>query len=204
MEAHFSKKDLQNPDTVKKILNQKYTFTSIIKYMAFLILGLAAVISIPTLAGPFVIMGWLTKINEALEAYPKKHKKEQLQKLENQCNKLINQMEEEIEKNPGNASDCRKVISKCQDTIKTIHKRHKTIGNQSVITEIDGAIAIYNLLAKYIDKPRTLSKKEELGIYYLAQLLGIKESEITSIIVNKLYPESEPEWYIGFCKSVPK
>ena len=68
MEAHFSKKDLQNPDTVKKILNQNYTFTSVIKYMAFLILGLAAVISIPTLAGPFVIMGWLTKINEALEA----------------------------------------------------------------------------------------------------------------------------------------
>ena len=195
MEASFSKKQLQDPKTVEKILNKKHVFTSVIIFVSLLITIIGAIISVGILLFPLGLI--FVCIASSLSAYPKKANEKQLLKLKDQCEKLIAKMEKSIEKDPKNKSKYSEVIDNCRKTIDTIDAYYKDVSNKEKMKDIEYATELYKRLVKYIESPTSDLGPGDLDMFVVADMLGIKESDIGNAIKTNGKFEKFPFKYYG-------
>lgn len=182
LESGFSKKELQNPETIKKILNQKHAFVSIGKWMTCLIGILVTLISIPTVVGIFIFPVLFGSLLATLNDYPRVKNNKQIKKLKEQCEKLKSKMEKNIANDPKNISKYKEIIKNCDKTIDAVDEYFKKIEDKKFMAEVDKALEVYKRLVSWLDSPFS---DDDLEIFSLAQELGIKESAIISRIVKK-------------------
>lgn len=185
-EAYFSKEDLQNPNTLKKILNKKHTFISIGKCMAIIIGIILMIVSIPTLVGPLCIGIVMVNAIETLQAYPKKYEDKTISKLEKACMKYKNRLQKDLEKHPDKKSDIQKNMSEVDKVLDEIKRYRKSCEDEKFMEEIKEAKAIYADL-------RGLCKGfgiENWDFFHLAiklaKMIGITEGDIMKGIANNI------------------
>ena len=186
LETMFSKKELQDPNTIKKILNQKNTFTDIFKFTAIIIWAIGVAITmLPTLGLSLIpLSGLMVCVMIVLDAYPKKRNNKQLKQLKSQCEKLKNKSIKMVEKDSKNKSQYQEIIKNCDSVIKKIDEYFNVLISNEELEYIEYAKRLYSDLIKWLDKPYRL-EYYELIIFTIAKELGMKENDIGKILKHK-------------------
>lgn len=204
-EMHFSKKDLQDPATIDKILKRKGVFEDIIKYTTWLFAALNVVAGIVVKIelkkhdmseagaigfGVFAILELiLIKIHELVGKLPAKAYEKNMEKYKKQIMDLIEKMKKKIQEDPDNANEYKKIIKNCEAVLAEIDKREKTAKKQELRIKVRYVERCYNTLKRWWGKPHCFdfndgeafyNEYSHPGIYCLnlAKEYGISEKQI--------------------------
>lgn len=204
-ETHFTRDELQNPNTIRKILESKNYFANIAKYLIALTGIVSVVASIPFIGIPTLFMGPLGigvlfgYIYTAIDAYPIKRKEKQLKQLQDQCLTLSIKMEQACHKNPDKESTYREIIKNCNKVSDAVDTYYKKTKDKQFMDEIDDAMRIYQKLIQWLKKPHVFEETELFGMFYLAELLGIRENTVVSYLAKGGKPTCnlQRDWFSG-------
>lgn len=204
-EMNFSKKDLQDPATIDKILKRKGVFEDIIKYTTWLFAALNVVAGIVVKIelkkhdmseagaigfGVFAVLELiLVKIHELVGKLPAKAYEKNMEKYKKQIRDLIEKMKKKIQEDPDNANEYKKIIKNCEAVLAEIDKREKTAKKQELRIKVRYVERCYNTLKRWWDKPHCFdfndgeafyNEYSHPGIYCLnlAKEYGISEKQI--------------------------
>lgn len=178
LEAHFSNKDLTNPDTIKKILNTKHGYINIVQWLNTLIGIVTFIISIPTIVGPIAVVGLFSSISASLSAYPKKQNDKTIHKLEEKCKILRDKTLDYIEKHPDKKSEKQKTLDGCDSVLKKINEYYTECENEEFMDQVKDAENAIKTLVKFLEKPYELERSEIYDLAYVAKMYKVNEEYI--------------------------
>jgi len=136
-EMGFSKKDLQDPKTIEKILKRTDKYKSIYDSLLPLIALLGSVICICTFCIGFVIFIPLyNKLYEHVKAYPVKKNNKEMERLKKKCLELKKKCEEAINKDPKKSNKYREVITNIDKTLKAIEEYKNKAENEKFMKDV--------------------------------------------------------------------
>ena len=163
-EMYFSKKDLQNPKTIKKIEEiLKVTYDDIYVCIITILFILPIVISIiinPVLVLPGVIGGLALSITvllytcDLVKNMPQKAFDKNYKKFKEKVTKLKEKTQEKLDKNPGkNDSKYKEIITNCDKVLDIIQEREKKIIKENEEKDYEYVKYLYTNMIKFLEYP---------------------------------------------------
>lgn len=192
-EMYFSKKDLQDPKTIKKIediLNRtRYqNVAAIASTIAFLVpIAISIVINpllVPggILAGIALVVAIITRLYNWVETAPQKAFEKNYEKYKKQVKELKEKTEKQLAKKENSkfASKYKEIITNCDKVLKAIDEREKKIAKLEEKETYDFVKSVYEQLVKFLEQPYNCGwegyRKLE-NIVILAEKLKISEAQ---------------------------
>ena len=203
-EMGFSKKDLQDPKTVEKVLKQKQKYESIVNFVSILCIILVIIGSIITIGIGFIpLMLLFTTIYTTIESYPAKKNDKNLVKLKDKCLNLKQKCEYELEKNPDNKDNVKikEMISNIDKCINAVDDYYKRISDENFLKQINSYCIILKNIIRFMEG-KGLPNPSDLYFEYkdfftiLLKYYNISESNILQKM-SKLEPNSYPDNIYG-------
>ena len=216
-EMYFSKKDLQDPETIKKIediLNRKrYDNIATIGAIIAGILPIAisiiinpALIPAGIIAGLSLIIFILIYTYNWVQNAPQKAFEKNYEKYKKQVKELKEKTEKQLAKKENSkfASKYKEIIANCDKVLKAIDEREKQISDNNYKAEIENAIYDYKKLIKFLEYPFDFGweGETEMGsIFTTANMLKISAQQIQNKVKNTKFKSNEISLLDGIAKS---
>lgn len=201
-EMNFSKKELQNPKTLDKILKRKEFFESTTKFFSFLLYALSIAGSITI--GVFVstVASFITfpillciimYIDTNLSALPSKWYEKNYDKFINKINDLKSKMEAKMEKDPEHKEKYQKIIDGCNKVLNHIEKCSKEAEKIYRQEQLKECIDDYEELISWFEDPYTFGHTGENWYFdnfcYMCKYLKITDTQLLNTL--KKYYKTE-------------
>jgi hypothetical protein len=215
-EMYFSKKDLQDPKTIKKIediLNRtRYQNVAAIAAMIAFVVPIAISIVINPLLVPGGILAGITlviaviiRLYNWVETAPQKAFEKNYEKYKRQVKELKEKAEKQLAKkeNSKYASKYKEIITNCDKVLKAIDEREKQISDNNYKAEIENAIYDYKKLIKFLEYPFDFGweGESEMGnIFTTANMLKISAQQIQNKVKNTKFKSDEINLLDGIAK----
>lgn len=181
-EIHLSKKDLQDPKSVEKCINQAHKFDNILKGIKWVLFVFTLLLIIPSLGTILVPM---TKIMEMINGYPITRGEKNLSKLRKKAEELMNK------------TDDPKMKTNCKQVIKAVDGYYKDLENKQFMDDVDYALKTYELLVDYMqDKGAVNTREIDYDYFLIGNLLALaKELKIPENAFYNLWKTSKHNYY---------
>ena len=215
-EMYFSKKDLQDPKTIKKIEDilkrtRYQNVAAIASTIAFLVpIAISIVINpllIPggILAGIALVIAIIIRLYNWVETAPQKAFEKNYEKYKKQVKELKEKAEKQLAKkeNSKYASKYKEIITNCDKVLKAIDEREKQISDNNYKAEIEDAIYYYNKLVKFLEYPFDFGFEGEGDMgstFETAKMLNISAQQIQSKVKNTKFKSDELNLLGGIAK----
>ena len=215
-EMYFSKKDLQDPETIKKIediLNRKryQNVAAIASTIAFLVPIAISIIINPLLvpggilAGIAIVVAIITRLYNWVETAPQKAFEKNYEKYKKQVKELKEKTEKQLAKKENSkfASKYKEIITNCDKVLKAIDEREKQISDNNYKAEIEDAIYDYKKLIEFLEYPFNFGweGETEMGnIFTTANMLKISAQQIQNKVKNTKFKSNEISLLDGIAK----
>lgn len=194
-EMHFSKKDLQDPKTMEKILKRKEFFDNCIGWMTalgiILIILITIVIGIFTAAiggivvFPLLMLAFASTL-ETLMALPNKWYVKNSEKFEKQVRDLMDKTKKKLENDIKNKDKYQKIITNCQKIIDIIEKRRAEAEKEYNEKIHQEELNYYEQVVSWLEKPYEFGHTGEGGQFsewlWCAKFLKVSENDIIKVI----------------------
>ena len=197
-EMHFSRKELQDPSTIDKILKRKEFFESMISFIDFLFIAITIIgsgiigitVSVGIGLGSLTILSILTiNIILSIDSLPLNVYNKNINKYKSKIEKLIDICNKNIEKDPKNKNKYQEIINNCkkvQDKFTMMDKEAKIIADKK---EYEECLSAYKDIVHWLDKPYVLGHTGErntsLEDIRIIKYLGITDNQIIKNITSK-------------------
>ena len=157
-EIMISKKDCEDPEIVKKIIEKG--FPSIPKAFAFIfvILSTIAYIAVGFITigiGFLLFVEVFTNVWSWYNDLDNKYKEKNLKKLKEKCLKIKSKCEKILEKEPNN-ENTKKLLKAVNDNLKKIDEHEKQLVKDAENREIEEMKRIYKEFINWVEKPGTI------------------------------------------------
>ena len=208
-EMHFSKKDLQDPKTIDKIIKRKEFFESVVKFIDFLFLGITvigsciigSVVSFGAGLGTLTILSILTvNIVLNINSLPLNIYNKNIDKYKKKIEGLINICNQNIEKDVKNKDKYKQIIDNCKKVQAKFDEMDKESKLLAYKEEYKDCLSAYKDIVYWLEKPYVLGHTGErytsLDDLRLANSLGITDKDIIKNITSKC--KFEDKWDILF------
>ena len=196
-EMHFSKKDLQDPKTIDKILKRKEFFENCIHFITTLEIILIVLISIvlgvvvPVIGGviafPILMMAFASTL-ETLMSLPNKWYIKNSEKFEKQVRELLDKTKKKLDKDPKNKDKYNKIISNCQKIIDIIEKKKAEAKKAYDDAVHQDELNYYKQVPEWLEHPYMFGHTGNGGYFsewlYCAKILKVSEKDIIKTIEN--------------------
>ena len=198
-EMHFSKKDLQDPKTIEKILKRKEFFDNCVGFIGFLEVALVILTSIVIgiftlaiggiLAFP-ILMFAIASTFETLLALPDKWYVKQSDKFEKKVRELQEKTKQKMEKDPKNKDKYKKIIDNTQKVIDIIEKRREEAEKRYEEEIHKEELAYYEQVPEWLQNPWSFGHTGNGGKFsewlYCAKFLKVKDASIIKAIEKSI------------------
>lgn len=194
-EMHFSKEDLQDPKTIKKIeekLEKKQpvfsTIGALSGFLAFVLsmIGLAILggeaVFIVILGFPF-IAGFCITIGLYIAAIPRKQFEKDYKKFKTKVEKLKDNCQKklETEEDSKKKTEYKNIIKNCDKVLKAIEKREKELADKKFQEEVKEMILLYKRALTLYTTPEKMYTFYEYydiaDLFHILSKLGITQND---------------------------
>lgn len=181
-EMLITKKDCEDPEKVKKILNKGFPTAG--KAIAFCIYLLSSIIffvsGLFTLGLGFLLFGEIyTSINHWYNDLDPRYKAKNKKKLIDKCNKIKEKCEQRLSKNPDD-KDAKKLLDAVNKSLEQIKKFDEDVKNKKDAESYEKTVKAYKRAISNIENPSKFIDRLELGFI----LLLISEDEYKKAILD--------------------
>ena len=184
LEMQFSKKQLQDPKQIERILKSKNSVKNISTFLMVLSGIITVIAGIATMGvGLLILAPLLFKIYETLLALPEKTEDKNLKKLIDSCENYKNKLEKKLESDPNN-TEIKDIINKLDKNIKLAKSKYTEKIEEKRRQQINEVKKVYRNLEKWLNNPYSVGDGYESDIFSLAQYAGIPESILIEKIKN--------------------
>ena len=195
-ETYFSKDDLQDPETIKKLedkLKKKEpifatlgalsgVLTFILSIALATLAGAGTAITLVTLGLPF-IAGLAIIVGVYIGTIPNKQFEKDYKKFKNKVEKLRDKSKEKLETEEDNTqkTQYKEIIKNCEKVLKAIEKREKDIADKQFRQQVDQMTGYYKQAIKSIERPEYLGLDYDYSnismVITIMQVLGVKYNQ---------------------------
>ena len=177
-EALFTKKQLQDPNTLTKLLEKAEKEKKVKNVVDIIFFGLTILESIAvgilTKHASIGLISWIPfvaltfKITQKLDAVMYETQKKRIKQLREKCQKIIDKY------NKIDDPKAKEIVANCKKTIDAIDKYYKKEADAERKKAIDGYTYLYNDLVKIINGKSDFETPDDgVESYALATILGI-------------------------------
>lgn len=184
LEMHFTKKQLQDPKQIERILKSKNLVKNMSDLLSLLTLIIAVIGSIATLGiGLIPFIGLFAVIYSALEALPEKTEDKNLLKFINACEDYKRKLQNKLKDDPDN-EEIKNIISKLDKNIELARGKYTDKISDKYKQKINEVKKIYRNLEKWLNNPYRIGDGYDNDIFLLAQYANIPEQVLIEKIKN--------------------
>lgn len=208
-EMNFSKKDLQNPETINKILNKKAVYKNVAVWLDVLlvILGVAVevvfgifigadavFVGFPTLS---IIIGYIfTATNDLPDKVLEKNYYKYIEQVKSYKAKCLAKLEKES--NDKKKQEIKETISNLNKVLKAINDRKKQADNEKNEKKVEAYIKDYNNAINILKEGKYYDNTWELDLNFIGyyKYFGISEQQFLKAISknSKINKNVMAEW----------
>lgn len=164
-EMMISKKDCQDPEIVKKILEKGFPSVPKAFAFAFVILTTIAYVAVGVITLGIGLVLFMIVISDVWNWYndlDSKYKEKNLKKLKEKCLKIKSKCEKILEKDPNN-ENTKKLLQAVNDNLKKMDDREKQLLKDKEDAKLQGAIDEYEEFISWIEDPGSIGHTSSDG-----------------------------------------
>lgn len=196
----FSKKDLQDPNTLKRLLNEKHKFADWGQETTFTVGVLSAIVAVCAIplsfaASPIAftslaasIISYLNyKIYGCISNWKLRNSKEnKVAEFKYDLLKLKDKCEENIKKDKKNSSKYRSMLSAVEKNLKAIKAYEEKVANEKFMKEVEYCMELYKEFVEWYKNPNRIYGTQEGDYYFLIfkELLKIDDSKLAKKFIS--------------------